>query len=157
MRFEHCYAVDQSAASPDAKRSCWREWLHGYTYGQSRDRVEYAATRFGQLSLDTAPGLAVEPHTIAAPMPTDAFSPPPNVADGRDAGETVALVSSSQVNKEPPPAKAATHASIGAPGAQCAEGCAQLWATCHSHCKDGGCELCNRQYRACVPACFGGT
>jgi len=26
----------------DAKKECWREWLHGYTYGQSRDRVEYA-------------------------------------------------------------------------------------------------------------------
>ena len=52
VHFEHCYALDESAASADVKKECWRDWLHGYTYGQSRDRVEYGGTRYSQLSLD---------------------------------------------------------------------------------------------------------
>ncbi|MDP9034962.1 MAG: hypothetical protein M3O50_09145 [Myxococcota bacterium] len=155
VRFEHCYAVDQTAATPDAKRTCWREWLHGYTYGQSRDRVEYAAKRFGQLSLDVTPGLTVQPHTVAAPMPTNAFAPPPNVADGRSAPETAQSAPPDAGASEPPPSTVAARPAVRAPGAQCTEGCAQLWSTCHGHCKDQGCELCNGQYRTCVPACFG--
>ncbi|MDP9152396.1 MAG: hypothetical protein M3O36_20915 [Myxococcota bacterium] len=156
VRFEHCYAVDQTAATPDAKRGCWREWLHGYTYGQSRDRVEYAAKRFGQLSLDVAPGLAVEPHTVAAPMPTNAFVPPPNVAEGRVTPESAPYAPPDAGTGEAPGSKLAARPASHAPGAECAEGCAELWSSCHGHCKDQGCELCNGQYRTCVPACFGG-
>ena len=52
VHFEHCYALDESGASVEAKKECWRDWLHGYTYGQSRDRVEYGGTRYSELSLD---------------------------------------------------------------------------------------------------------
>ncbi|HZU85234.1 MAG TPA: hypothetical protein VE987_20015, partial [Polyangiaceae bacterium] len=86
VRFEHCYALDQEPAPADAKKQCWREWLHGYTYGQPRDRVEYAATRFSELSLDPAlPKVEAEAprhvHAMAVPAPTNAFAPPPNVAE----------------------------------------------------------------------------
>src|SRR5579863_8794084 len=80
--FEHCYALDQTQASVEAKKNCWREWLRDYTYGQSNDRVEYAATRFSQLSLDpTLPSEDVvdggsrrarkgDSVALAAPAPT---------------------------------------------------------------------------------------
>ena len=65
VRFEHCYALDQGPASADVKKECWQGWLHDYTYGQSRDRVEYAGTRFSELSLD--PSLPTEDREVKRP------------------------------------------------------------------------------------------
>ena len=115
VHFEHCYALDQGGATVDQQKECWRDWLHGYTYGQSRDRIEYGGTRLSQLSLDpTLPsedkGLPPRPqHTIAAPMPTNAFAPPPNMTE--------------QVSASAP----VTHA---APGADCVDTCKQRWTAC---------------------------
>ena len=83
VHFEHCYALDESGASVDQKKECWRDWLHGYTYGQSRDRVEYGGTRYSELSLDPTLPSEDQPsarakHIVAAPVPTNAFAPPPN-------------------------------------------------------------------------------
>src|SRR5580704_16522387 len=62
VHFEHCYALDQGGATVEAQKECWRDWLHGYTYGQSRDRVEYGGTRLSYLSLDpTLPSEDVRP------------------------------------------------------------------------------------------------
>jgi hypothetical protein len=151
VRFEHCYALDQGAVSVELKKQCWRDWLRGYTYGQSGDRVEYAAARFSELSLDpTLPSVEVREsrpsRRAAAPVPTSAFAPPPNLADR-------------------PPADASTPASKGsgdavrevvvrAPGSECAEGCASTWKACHDACRGVPCDECDRQYRACVPGCF---
>jgi hypothetical protein len=165
VRFEHCYALDQSAAVLDAKKDCWREWLHGYTYGQSSDRIEYAAARFSELSLDpTLPSedSATRPtrraRSSAAPLPTSAFAPPPNVA-----GEGPSV----QPNQPPPPQPAAVPvASSGAapqhivpavaraPGEECTNACADRWNGCRHGCADGACDACDRAYRACVPGCF---
>lgn len=157
VRFEHCYALDQEeTAPPEAKKACWREWLHGYTYGQPRDRVEYAATRFSELSLDpTLPKVEAETpprraHAMAVPAPTNAFAPPPQVAErGTPAGESSA--------SPPTPAKSAptvATAAARAPGEECAESCASYWNACHKSCKDGACDACDKAYRLCVPACF---
>ncbi len=154
VRFEHCYALDQEATAPDeAKKSCWREWLHGYTYGQPRDRVEYAATRFSELSLDpTLPKVETEGphrvHAMAVPAPTNAFAPPPQVADHGPPPEGSAA--SVAPVKSATPAVAAAHA----PGEDCAESCASYWSACHKTCKGGTCEACDKAYRLCVPACF---
>ncbi len=135
MHFEHCYALDESGASVDAKKECWRDWLHGYTYGQSRDRVEYGGTRYSELSLD--PTLPSEdmpsgrPKHVAAPVPTNAFAPPPNVSGGG-------------------PLAVAAHA----PGTDCADGCAGRWTSCRSACKQSGCDVCDQAYKACMPGCF---
>ena len=161
VRFEHCYALDQRLVSVDGKKECWRDWLHGYTYGQSRDRVEYAATRFSELSLDpTLPtedrDLPKRSHALAAPVPTNAFAPPPSTAEHAVASAV-------------PPAGTAAHplaagsaagvgasvgASVGAPGQDCAEGCSGYWKTCHQTCKDGTCDACDKAYKLCVPGCF---
>jgi hypothetical protein len=146
VHFEHCYALDESGASSDAKKECWRDWLHGYTYGQSRDRVEYGGTRYSQLSLDpTLPSEDVRveasrqsKHAVVGPVPTSAFAPPPNVIDGHasaNASSSVTLVAHF-------------------PGAECADGCAQRWTSCRSSCRDGACDGCDVAYRTCMPACY---
>jgi hypothetical protein len=144
VRFEHCYALDQSPFAADVKKECWRDWLHGYTYGQSRDRVEYAGTRFSELSLDpTLPSEDVKhPRPMAVPMPTNAFAPPPSIAEHPAVMEAVPTASV--------PRMVAAHA----PGEDCAENCAGYWKTCKSGCKDGACDACDKAYRLCVPGCF---
>ncbi len=156
VRFEHCYAMDEESVPADAKKECWHTWLHAYTYGQSRDRVEYAAARFSQLSL--GPSLPSEDASdggtvltaVAAPVPTNAFAPPPNVAATPSAT-----------------APSAGDAGMRAPGAECSDSCKQHWNTCRDGCdatasttrlkqslKTRSCDECDRGYRACVPACF---
>lgn len=156
VRFEHCYAVDMGPGSVDAKKECWREWLHDYTYGQSSDRIEYAGTRFSELSLNpTLPTLDTgarprQSHSAAAPMPTSAFAPPPNVAESKTASATPAS------DPAPEPIVAAVApVSAHTPGEECTTGCAEAWTSCRKDCKDGACDGCDRRYRTCVPACFG--
>ncbi len=164
MRFEHCYALDQSGVAPEARKDCWRQWLHGYTYGQPRDRVEYAAARFGQLSLgpslpnEEAPG-ARPRHApaVATPVPTNAFAPPPNLA----ASASVPVSSSSQgasaaatAAASAGPAAPVREAALRAPGADCSDGCAQRWTSCREGCRAHACDDCDSSYRLCMPACF---
>jgi hypothetical protein len=162
VHFEHCYATDQRNVAPDVKKECWRDWLRGYTYGQSNDRVEYAATRFSQLSLDPtlpseeAPGArggARKPeHTLAAPVPTSAFAPPPNVnnVERREVPDASAPPSDAGRGGRPPRASAAS----AAPGTECVALCEERWSACRGSCKDHDCDACDRTYRACAPACF---
>jgi hypothetical protein len=158
VRFEHCYALDQGPASPELKKECWRDWLRGYTYGQSRDRVEYAGMRFSELSLNaTLPDEdrgGPRAHSMAVPVPTNAFAPPPGTAEHAvvEGTGTAATVPSSA----PRVATTTTPASQGsqAPGAECAEGCAGYWKACHQTCKAGACEACDKAYKLCVPGCF---
>src|SRR5262245_15726431 len=50
-RFEHCYALEENPqASMPAKAACWRDWSEHYTYGQTRDRINYATARYVALS-----------------------------------------------------------------------------------------------------------
>jgi hypothetical protein len=149
VRFEHCYALDQSPASPDAKKDCWRDWLHDYTYGQSRDRVEYAGSRYSELSLDpTLPSEEKEvrkPRIVAVPAPTSAFVPPPITAEHPTADPSPAVAPSG-----PPKTAVTSHA----PGEDCAEGCSEYWKTCKAGCKGATCETCDKAYKLCVPGCF---
>jgi hypothetical protein len=150
VRFEHCYALDQGNASVDLKKQCWREWLRGYTYGQSGDRIEYAAARFSELSLDpTLPTVEVRDggsprRPSASPMPTSAFAPPPNLAEHP-------VVDASVTSDRP---NVVSEVVLRAPGSECAEGCAGRWKACHEGCRGETCEPCDKAYKACVPACF---
>jgi hypothetical protein len=153
VHFEHCYALDQSGASVGAKKECWRDWLHGYTYGQSRDRVEYGGTRYSQLSLDpTLPSEDVSSsqskRTLAAPVPTNAFAPPPNVIDGHAGDARPNDGARAPASESGPPV------SARAPGADCADGCGQRWTSCRQTCRDGACNTCDQAYRTCMPNCF---
>ena len=46
VRFEHCYRLDlELDVAMSHRQACWTTWLDRYTYGQSRDRLEYARRR----------------------------------------------------------------------------------------------------------------
>lgn len=157
VRFEHCYALDQDPARTEAQKACWRVWLHDYTYGQSRDKVEYAEARFSELSLDpTLPSEDVVSHAHhhrdnASPLPTSAFAPPPNVAGDGVAGAASQAAQAAVAAVTPP---RTGPGAPTAPGEQCTDACAQRWTACRKGCTDGQCNGCDAAYKACVPACF---
>jgi hypothetical protein len=85
VRFEHCMALDaRPDVKPTLRRACWEQWAELYTFGQTRDRIEYARLRKEQLSTasDFDDADWIVPKTgapIAAPDPTSAFAPPPSI------------------------------------------------------------------------------
>jgi hypothetical protein len=162
VRFEHCYALDQTQAPTEAKKDCWRDWLHVYTYGQSSDRIEFAAARFSELSLDPTTLPSVDPGTrpkrprnVAAPLPTNAFAPPPNVAgDGAEKGSGGPAQAVSAAAVVPAPPTGRVQVGARAPGEECTAACADRWSACRKGCSGPACDACDQSYRACVPACF---
>ncbi|EYF05874.1 hypothetical protein, partial [Chondromyces apiculatus] len=74
VRFERCMALDTMMdVKPTIRQACWEEWSAYYTYGQTRDRVEYAATRrrqLGQTSNFDESEQSLQNDAAAAPAPT---------------------------------------------------------------------------------------
>ena len=54
-RFEHCYALDEGTASIKDKAACWQDWKEHHTLGQTRDRVDYAQSRYVALASNALP------------------------------------------------------------------------------------------------------
>lgn len=167
-RFEHCYALDDSPSAPmQEKANCWRDWMQNYTYGQTRDRVEYAAVRQRALSrvpslptdeaiMEAAPGMT--PNSgVAAPAPTSAFAPPPQMMSGQDAG---APGGQARVASAPDPAPSvvfvAPASSVQPPSSGCQDACSRGWDACKgkSDSKDAKADACNKTYKTCMRACF---
>jgi hypothetical protein len=157
VRFEHCYRLDDEKQVPVAeKQRCWREWNQKHTYGQSRDRVEYAIARERALGQAQASGESTGPRGLVfpggiiwAPQPTSAFAPPPQFMS-RDAGasdtEHPAVASFAERTTGPP---------SSAPGATCGGACGKAWVQCGEQCKVNGCQAnCDDRYRVCMRACF---
>lgn len=148
VHFEHCYALDQSTAPTASKSGCWKAWLRAYTYGQPRDRVDYASARLAALSPDesrsdrkVAASSALPPTpAVDAPVPTNAFAPPPNIASATATTEAGAATASVALPRTP--------------GVECVDACANVWTTCRSGCKGPGCVPCDQAYRTCMRACF---
>ena len=59
VRFEHCNRLDldESVAKQECKQ-CWSSWLGEYTYGQPRDRIDYARRRSRALANGDGPTVA---------------------------------------------------------------------------------------------------
>jgi hypothetical protein len=157
-RFEHCYALDESNASLDAKAKCWADWKTRHTFGQTRDRVEYAQSRFVALSqsdvptdeamMHAAPGEVGESSKLAAPAPTNAFAPPEAMAT-MDAGARAQVLPSTTTTVTAPTAFDAGAARP--PGAACSDECTHAWDECKSAEKDA--HKCDTFYDQCVVAC----
>jgi hypothetical protein len=146
VHFEHCYALDETIASGPMKEQCWHEWLAGYTFGQPRDRVDFASMRIKTLSAppptdppDTDASAPTANRAVVSPMPTSAFVSPPTVAAVEVAASAAAM-------------SGADRSRI--PGGECARACEQRWTSCRDGCVDGACAPCDRAYRSCMPACF---
>lgn len=140
VRFEHCMALDaRPDVKPTIRRGCWDEWVEFYTFGQTRDRIDYARLREKQLSTasDFDEADWVSPNAgrkLAAPDPTSAFAPPPAmlVADGGA-----------------PDASAPEK-----PQNACANDCQQSLDACRQACKTAPCEkACSARYKRCARRC----
>ena len=143
VRFEHCMALDaRPDVKPTIRRTCWEEWVQFYTYGQTRDRIDYARLRESQLSTasdfdqaDWVPPSAGGP--LAVPDPTSAFAPPPMML-ATDGGA----------------ADASAGADASAPLSECAVDCQQGLDACHLGCKGAACErACSGRYKRCLRRC----
>jgi hypothetical protein len=159
VRFEHCYRLDEARTEfQEVRRRCWADWIHSFTYGQSRDRIDYATRRERALAQAQSNGESAPPASAAAdpartrgvssPIPTSALAPPPPTVS-QDAGTNAATS----------PALALTASNDGtrraAPGALCAGSCGQGWIECGQGCKVVGCQSgCDNRYRNCMRACF---
>ncbi len=163
-RFEHCYALDETPTAPMAdKTECWTQWMQSYTYGQTRNRVDYAAMRARALHdavlptdealMGAAPGGGTSRSlTHDEPIPTNAFAPPPKTLQDADAGveaadhapNTTAVVTA--VPAPPPP--------LQPPRGACTDRCQGQWQSCRAACTKGHCAECDASYGGCMKGCF---
>jgi hypothetical protein len=172
-RFEHCYALEENPQTPARERAdCWRDWSERYTYGQTRDRVQYAIARYVALSqaanvptdealMMAAPGVTPRQTTITAPAPTNAFAPPPKVLDDIDAGLRPATgPDRNKVVGEGADAGPAASAAKGPPpplpSAECTDRCGSAYKDCGLTCDAGAkcADQCNKPYKTCMRGCF---
>lgn len=152
VRFEHCMALDAEVeVKPPIRKACWEEWTKFYTYGQTRDRVEYAKHRVRQLNKlqgddDDVELLVGRPRSPSAvPEPTSALAPPPmmlvtdaGAGGGEDAG-----------------ADAADIVPIALPAAACSSACEKTFTECRTTCVAATCEPgCGTKYKRCMRKCF---
>jgi hypothetical protein len=170
QRFEHCYALDDNpVASLDDKGKCWRDWMQNSTYGQTRDRVEYAAVRQRALSrlaiptdeamMQAAPGQVVS-RSVATPAPTSAFAPPPKTmgdADPHAPGPAAAALPQEAQGRvvfvAPAPAANGMNAAAAPPSADCQDGCTHTWQACGGK-SDKPDPACAKAYKTCMRGCF---
>ncbi len=173
-RFEHCYALEENAGvAMQQKGACWQEWLRYYTYGQTRDRVEYAASRSRALNagvglptdeamMGAAPGEGRRIGT--APAPTNAFAPPPKTLSELDggAGGTNPASAPSTWGAAPMPTSSgaspvASSVVARPPLEDCTDRCGVTWTSCKSDCVSKPdkkkCDGCDKTYKACIKAC----
>lgn len=151
VRFEHCMALDsRSDIKPRIRRACWDEWRIYYTFGQTRDRIEYAALRDRQLSgaSDFDEGeWQLDNSSEPSPVdPVSALAPPPMLiaAVVVDAGVGDAQVDAADAEVDSAP-----------PAAPCATDCEQSWSFCRGECKAASCEKeCSGKYKRCMKRCF---
>lgn len=147
VRFEHCMALDEHEGEKSTiQKSCWDEWVKYYTYGQTRDRVDYARRRQKALSGESdfeehaAPGALVQ---RAVPEPTTVLAPPPMMlGDAGKSPETSASASAKAEAPEPP-------------AAACASQCKDSWTPCKQACSTPACDkTCVAAYKRCMKKCF---
>ncbi len=167
-RFEHCYALDESpTVSMQEKSDCWTQWLKSHAYGQTRNRVDYAALR--AKALREAPATPTDEAVMSAapgggtgrqvgqdePVTTNAFATPPKTMSegdgGHDAGtlEKGVTEAASVVNRA-----ASVWTPQVAPAEECTSRCRATWHTCRTTCVAKACGPCDATYGRCMKGCF---
>jgi hypothetical protein len=146
VRFEHCMALDaRPDVKPTIRRACWEEWVSFYTFGQTRDRIEYAHLRAKQLGAasDFDEGARPTVAAVAAPDPTSAIAPPPLVMATTDGGPPA-----------PPDGGTPAPTDTGTFG-RCTDECDKGLETCRKTCKaTPPCEqACSARRKRCRGRC----
>ncbi len=155
VRFEHCYRLDlELEVASSHRQACWTSWLDRYTYGQPRDRIEYARRRVRSFAAGDANrpalvlGQAQHEETrqfyLVVPAPTSVHAPPPPIA--------------TRLNVAAPPPAAPSAEPKNAPGAECEASCKSAFASCNQACdpaaKSAACKSCDPDYKKCMARCF---
>jgi hypothetical protein len=127
---------------PTVQRSCWDEWISFYTFGQTRDRIDYARVRRKELGAASDFDEVDPPRKVAAgaaPDPTSAIAPPPSMMVSADAGV---------VDGGPADERASMAAT-------CVTGCERGLETCRDTCKrTPPCEqACSARHKRCTTRC----
>ncbi len=165
-RFEHCYALEENQEAPmPSKGECWRDWSEHYTYGQTRDRIQYAIARYVALTsaamptdeamMAAAPGVVARQTSINAPAPTNAFAPPPKVLD-EDAGAGPPLRPSEKNRTIGDLDAGSTKENVTTPlpGADCETKCSGEYRTCQRGADGGLAPKCEKAFKGCMRTCF---
>jgi len=147
LRFAHCDRLDLDPNIAASHRlHCWREWRRVYTYGQTRDRVEYAQRRIAEvLSGDPDPpfmlpdGSGVRSPSDQPSAPSPALSPPPPIVPLSAA--------------EPDPSRDGDPVGLTTTG--CRSRCEATRAGCAPGCESQptGCHDCESSFHACLGNC----
>jgi hypothetical protein len=136
VRFEHCNRLDlDDKIAKNECKLCWSGWLAEYTYGQPRDRIDYARRRAKALSNGdegARPVLKIgerDPEErqfyLVVPGPTSVHAPPPPVATVWKEGDTGDAGSLAKLTANAPPAES------------CADECRSAWQSCTASCPNG--------------------
>jgi hypothetical protein len=174
VRFEHCYRLDlELDVASTHRQACWITWLDRYTYGQSRDRLEYARRRVRGFASGDAdrPVLRIGENQqqdsrqfyLVVPSPTSVHAPPPPIATRVNVTPDPPPSSSSTVITKSSPtisnsAEAAIPNDKPAPGEDCASACRNAFGSCNQACdpaaKGTACKSCDPDYKKCMARCF---
>lgn len=158
VRFEHCYRLDlEQDVATSHRQACWTAWIERYTYGQSRDRQEYARRRVRAFASGDAdrPVLRVgetqaqrdtRQFYLVVPAPTSVHASPPPIAT-----RTNAVV-------EAPRPEASAASTTVAPADTCSAECRAAFSSCNQACdpaaKGAACKSCDPDYKKCMQRCF---
>ncbi len=154
VRFEHCYRLDHDdQISASHRRACWGNWLSVYSYGQSRDRIEYAQTRLQSLELGDGRTLGLDgggASDDSAGAPGRAALSPQDPSRSPPATSRAATKPADPATPEAPPAS------------PCITDCSRAWHDCELGCPpaelaatDPDCsKRCGEDYKACVKRCL---
>jgi hypothetical protein len=174
VRFEHCYRLDlELDVATTHRQACWTTWLDRYTYGQSRDRLEYARRRvraFGSGDVDR-PTLRLGANEaedtrqfyLVVPQPTSVHAPPPPIATRVNATPTAPAPGGADPRKSTPAISNSAQAAPvpsdkPAPGEDCAGACKNAFTSCNQACaaaaKSAACKSCDPDYKQCMARCF---
>lgn len=155
VRFEHCYRLDlEDEVASSHRNACWSNWLNRYTYGQTRDKLEYARRRV-RTGDAARPSLNLQGDDkqeesrqfyLVVPSPTSVHAPPPPIATRVN------------VAAQAPESPSAKPDGKAAPGQACAEACRGAFASCSEACdgdaKSAACQSCDPDYKKCMQRCF---
>jgi hypothetical protein len=177
LRFAHCDRLDlDPAVGPAYRLECWREWRESYTYGQTRDRVEYAQRRIAEVvSGDSSPPFRLPSGTPGLRRHQSANPSEPHLGkhaaalsgSKSDSGAPSALprAAESASERSPDGASRAVVASQGPAAVQanpalkadpiCRSRCQAESSSCLPGCetKPRGCEPCAPRLASCLRDC----
>jgi hypothetical protein len=170
VRFEHCYRLDlELDVAPTHRQACWTAWLDRYTYGQSRDKLEYARRRVRAFASGDAdkPTLRLaetqaqqdaRQFYLVVPAPTSVHASPPPIATLTNLPMAPAPSNSAEA-----PAKSSAKSSDkssdrATPAEDCTAACKGAFSSCNQACdpatKSAACKSCDPDYKKCMARCF---